>query len=242
LSWYRRVRQPGGAYFFTLVTHERRPLFAEERCRALLRTAIDEARKRRPFAIEAICLLPDHLHAIWKLPDGDSDYSTRWAQIKGRFSHDWLAAGDAMGESPGGGAARVGGERPPYTCGAMGESPGGGAARVGAERPPYADRTDAIYVGDPSNVGWAIGPRGQSRTSRREAPVWQRRFWEHALRDEEDYLRHVEYIHFNPVKHGLAARPMDWEWSSFRRYVREGLFEPTWGEQEPPRIRGLERE
>jgi REP element-mobilizing transposase RayT len=107
MSWYRRIRTPGGTYFFTVVTHDRRPIFAEESARRLLHVAMDEARKRRPFVIDANCLLPDHIHAIWTLPEGDSDYSTRWAQIKGRFSHDYLATNAWANGPPYGAGARV---------------------------------------------------------------------------------------------------------------------------------------
>lgn len=62
-----------------------------------------------------------------------------------------------------------------------------------------------------------------------EEAVWQRRFWEHEIRSEEDFLRHMEYIHYNPVKHGLVQAPQGWVYSSFRRYMREGVYEPGWG-------------
>ncbi|HEX5313495.1 MAG TPA: transposase, partial [Gammaproteobacteria bacterium] len=62
-----------------------------------------------------------------------------------------------------------------------------------------------------------------------ERPVWQPRFWEHTIRDEEDFCRHLDYIHYNPVKHGYAGRPADWRWSSFRKFVRQGRYPPDWG-------------
>ena len=61
-----------------------------------------------------------------------------------------------------------------------------------------------------------------------EAAFWQRRFWEHTIRDERDFERHVDYIHFNPVKHGLVGRVRDWSHSSFHRYVRQGLLPADW--------------
>jgi putative transposase len=61
-----------------------------------------------------------------------------------------------------------------------------------------------------------------------EVALWQRRYWEHTIRDERDYERHVDYIHFNPVKHGLVARVRDWPYSSFHRYVREGILPEDW--------------
>jgi len=62
-----------------------------------------------------------------------------------------------------------------------------------------------------------------------ELALWQRRFWEHTIRDDNDFTRHVDYIHFNPVKHGLVLRVLDWPYSSFHRYVRQGLLPKDWG-------------
>jgi putative transposase len=71
--------------------------------------------------------------------------------------------------------------------------------------------------------------RSTSRQKKQEQSIWQRRFWEHWIRDEEDFARHVEYIHYNPVKHGLSRAPKDWEYSSFHRYVRNGSYDLHWG-------------
>lgn len=68
-----------------------------------------------------------------------------------------------------------------------------------------------------------------SRQSKQERAFWQRRFWEHLIRDNQDFVNHVEYIHYNPVKHGLVAAPKDWEHSSFHRYVQAGLYDELWG-------------
>jgi putative transposase len=68
-----------------------------------------------------------------------------------------------------------------------------------------------------------------SRAKNSEQAIWQRRFWEHMIRDDEDFRRHVEYIHYNPVKHGMVKAPMDWEYSSFRCYVRDGIYDRHWG-------------
>ncbi len=209
---YRRAHGPGGTFFFTVVTWNRRPLFAEEKARALLRTAIETTRERRPFTIDAVCLLPDHLHAIWTLPDGDRDFSTRWAQIKGRFSHDWLAwvrSGDG-GASP----ARQSGES---------------TGRAGLAPP---NKVQAAHAAGSAHVF--------SRPAKGEVKVWQKRFWEHQIRDDEDFRRHVEYIHYNPVKHGHATRPAEWPWSSFHRHVAEGKYDEAWGATEPTDLRGHE--
>ena len=71
-----------------------------------------------------------------------------------------------------------------------------------------------------------------SRRKRREAGIWQRRFWEHQVRNEEDYRQHMDYIHFNPVKHGLVRNVRDWPFSTFHRYVRQGIYTLDWGESE----------
>jgi len=165
---YRRIFYPGGMFFFTVVTERRRPILLEPPARQCLRAAMREVQARHPFKITAIVLLANHLHCIWKLPEGDSDFSIRWACIKMLFSKQWLAAG-------------------------------GNEARV-----------------------------SQSRRSHRERGVWQRRFWEHTIRDENDLIHHVNYIHYNPVKHGLSRCPHAWPHSSFHRWVKEGYYHENW--------------
>ena len=85
MSHFRRVRS-GRTYFFTLVAFRRLPILCEDAIRSSLRIAFDRTRLRRPFTIDAIVLLPDHLHCIWTLPDGDTDISTRWSQIKHHYA------------------------------------------------------------------------------------------------------------------------------------------------------------
>ncbi len=154
---YRRVRIPGGTYFFTVVTHERRPILCSPQSRAALRQAIVDTRRDRPFVSIAWVLLPDHLHTIWQLPEDDADYPTRWRLIKARFSR-----------------------------------------LIGPTLLPVE-----IVA---------------SRDKRAERYVWQRRYWEHVIRNEDDLRRHVDYIHYNPVKHGLAADPEAWPYSTYHRY------------------------
>ncbi len=160
---YRRARIKGGTYFFTVVTYQRERIFHNAGNIALLQECIQEVRDKRPFETDAFVLLPDHLHCVWTLPDGDCDFSTRWKLIKRNFSR---------------------------RCGKQFK-----------------------YGGPAQN----------------EPAVWQGRFWEHAIRDEDDYVRHVEYIHYNPVKHGLVKAPKDWPHSSFRRYVEDGVVDLNWG-------------
>jgi REP-associated tyrosine transposase len=141
---YRRTFLAGGTYFFTVNLAERRGALLTEHI-GLLRSAFRSVRTRHPFAIEAAVILPDHLHMIWTLPEGDAAFATRWRLVKSAFSHG-------------------------------------------------LPRSEAISA---------------SRIAKGERGIWQRRYWEHALRDEDDFLRHVDYIHFNPVKHGHAARVQD---------------------------------
>jgi len=166
MSCYRRALT-GTSYFFTVVTHKRRPILCDEPVRQALRTAIERVRRHLPFQLDAMVLMPDHLHCVWTLPNDDPNFSTRWSQIKHHVS---------------------------YSC-----------------RDLYPDSLS------------------RSRQRKREAPIWQRRFWEHQIRDEIDMERHIDYIHFNPVKHGLVATVSAWPYSSFARYVRAGIYPEDWG-------------
>ncbi len=76
----------------------------------------------------------------------------------------------------------------------------------------------------------ACFPQSPSRQRQRLSGVWQKRFWEHLVRDEDDLVRHVDYIHYNPVKHGLVTRAAEWPWSTFHRYVRKGIYRRDWGQ------------
>jgi putative transposase len=166
---YRRLFIPGGTFFFTVVTHQRRRFLTDELARDCLHKAIDTVRVDRPFTVNAVVLLPDHLHTIWTLPEGDSNYPARWKRIKAEFTQLYLKSGGKDGF------------------------------------------------------------RSASRRKRKERGIWQRRYWEHTIRDEDDLERHFDYIHYNPVKHGLVTRPIDWQWSSFHRCVREGIYPAHWG-------------
>ena len=136
-----------------------------------LRVAVRRVRERRPFAIDAWVVLPDHIHCLWTLPAGDSDFDRRWYAIKVAFSKSL----------------------------------------------PAFERRSGVMV--------RRGERG----------IWQRRYWEHTIRDDRDYAAHMDYIHFNPVKHGLAMTPGEWPFSSFRRCIADGLYPAEWlgGADEP---------
>jgi putative transposase len=164
---YRRLQLPGWTYFFTVVTHGRRPILGTEAAVSVMREAFRSVRATRPFTLDAIVILPDHLHCLWTLPENDADYTTRWRLVKTWFTK-------------------------------------------------HAS-TDLRGVNNPSS------------SHRGEQPVWQHRYWEHAIRDEQDYARHLDYIHWNPVKHGYAASPAEWPYSSFQRFVAAGLYPANWG-------------
>ncbi|MBU0651866.1 MAG: transposase [Proteobacteria bacterium] len=185
---YKRNFLPGGTFFFTVVTHGRRPWLCAERARNSLRMAIREVRARRPFAIEAWVLLPDHMHCLWELPEGDHDFSVRWRLIKTRVSRECAEA---------------------------------------------LEETAVEIVGCVSD---SVTHKNNSRMRRKESDLWQRRFWEHAIRDERDYAAHCDYIHYNPVKHGLCKSPGDWPYSTFHRFVRQGTYPVDWGAGVEPKI------
>ena len=154
---YRRVFVPGGCYFFTVNLLDRDSRLLVDHI-GNLRDAVRETKHRFPFEIDAMVILPDHIHAVWTLPEGDADFSVRWRWIKIRFSRSI----------------------------------------------PKGERLDAV------------------RTARGERGIWQRRYWEHLIRDERDLSNHIDYCWFNPVKHGHVANAEDWPYSSFHRDHRDG--------------------
>src|SRR5689334_1959829 len=89
---YRRNFVPGGTYFFTVTLADRSSCALLDHIDAL-RAAFRITRRERPFTIDAIVILPEHLHAIWTLPQGDADFSGRWKRIKAHFTHSLVAAG-----------------------------------------------------------------------------------------------------------------------------------------------------
>lgn len=173
MSNYRRVWVPGGTYFFTVNLLERRRRLLVEHI-DLLRDAFRAARAARPFHLLAIVVLPDHLHCVSRLPDGDADNANRWAQIKSGFS-----------------------------------------------------RALPIYE-----------RRSSRRIAHQERGIWQRRYWEHLVRDDDDLRRVVDDVHINPVKHGDVARAADWPYASFRRWVATGVYPLDWA-VEPVVLEGM---
>jgi putative transposase len=158
MSNYHRPRIPGATIFFTVTLAERGSSLLVGEI-DLLRKAVATTRVERPFHIDAWVVLPDHIHCVWTLPDGDADYSTRWRLIKSRFS--------------------------------------------------------------------SVLPKGHLRPSHRkrsERGLWQRRFWEHHIRNEQDRDAHVHHCWNNPVKHGLVDAPENWPFSSIHRDRKIGWF------------------
>ena len=140
---YRRLYVPGGTYAFTVCLEDRRSRLLTDRVDDLHRS-IARVQLKHPFDTIAWAILPDHIHAIWTLPESEHDFSTRWRLIKHGFTR-------------------------------------------------------------------AVGQTG----------IWQNRFWEHLIRDDADLGAHMDYIHWNPVKHGYVADPANWPHSSWHRYKHE---------------------
>ena len=83
-------------------------------------------------------------------------------------------------------------------------------------------------------------PQSAARVRERRRGVWQAKYWEHTLEDEDDFERHFDYIHFNPVKHGYVSAPYDWKPSSFHRWVRKGVYDPDWGQRQELNFRDVQ--
>jgi putative transposase len=160
MSNYRRLYMPGGTYFFTVNLRHRDARLLVDEIDAL-RAAYRKVQLTWPFTTVAICVLPNHLHCVWTLPEGDDDFSTRWKLIRTHFSKSLPRALDLA----------------------------------------------------PSR---RKGERG----------IWQRRFWERLVKDEDELQALVDYVHINPVKHGLVSEVSDWPYSSWHRaraeYVPKG--------------------
>ena len=161
---YKRIKINGGCYFFTVVLAQRHKNNLLIQYVDNLREVFKHIQQNHPFVMDAVVILPDHLHCIWQLPEGDADFSTRWRLIKSYFSRS-IKTGEHISDS---------------------------------------------------------------RQRKNERGIWQRRFWEHVIRDDNDYARHVEYIHYNPVKHGYVDKVKDWKYSSFHQWVARGIYSVDW--------------
>lgn len=181
---YRRWYESGGMFFLTIVTHERRQVLANDETVNDLREIVQFVQRDRPFDLLAHVVMPDHVHWLMQLPEGDTDYSFRVGRVKALFTKRYRAR-IVNGVSH--------------------------AKANGGQCPPYPDASVSL-----------------SRSKHRDSDVWQRRFWEHTIRNEDDFKKHVDYIHFNPVKHEVATCPHAWTNSSFEQWVKTNFYEPDW--------------
>ncbi|MFZ6745570.1 REP-associated tyrosine transposase [Undibacterium sp. JH2W] len=162
---YRRANVPGATYFFTVNLQDRKSQLLTEHV-DILRTAFRTVQQRYPFKIIAMVVMPEHLHAIWEMPEGDVDFSLRWSLIKVAFSK-------------------------------------------------ALPRQENIST---------------SREKKRERGIWQRRFWEHMIRNDEDLEKHISYLHYNPVKHGYVDQASAWAYSSLHKFMEQGMLDVNWGD------------
>lgn len=161
---YRRVHVPISSYFITINLADRNSSLLSHRINEL-RQSMVWVKTRHPFRLEAVVVMPNHLHFLMRLPEGDANYSQRISLIKGDFSKRIVKIEDISA----------------------------------------------------------------SRKAKRERNIWQRRFWEHWIRDERDFEFHINYIHNNPVKHGYVRRPSDWKYSSIHKFIEKGYVSEDWG-------------
>lgn len=169
MSHYRRANTTGASYFFTVLSYRRQRFLCDASVREALRAGIQAAQAKHPFTIDAWVLLPDHIHTVWTLPEGDANFAVRWQTIKRTVTHQ---------------------------CKGL------------LHRPEYMT---------------------PSKTKHGESTIWQRRYWEHQIRSDKDFENHVDYIHHNPVKHGLVERVADWPYSTFHKHVQRGVYPANWG-------------
>ena len=153
---YRDNRVPGGTFFFTVRLLDRGSSLLTDHISAF-GDAIRQARVRRPFHVDAWVVLPDHAHAMWTLPPGDHDCSSRWRAVKIAFSKALRKA--QLGNSP-------------------------------------------------------------------EGAIWERQYQQYRIQDERDYATLIDYMHTNPVRHGLCQGACDWPWSSLHRFLASGFNAP----------------
>ncbi len=161
---YRRTWCPGGTYFFTVNLLRRRAEPLLIRHIDVLRRSVGSVIRRYPFSIHGWVVLPDHMHCVIELPEGDANFALRWRLIKIGFS----------------------------------------------KALPRVERLSAV------------------RARRGERAIWQRRYWEHLIRDEADFQAYMDYVHFNPMKHGLVKTVADWPYSTFHRLVERGMYTRDW--------------
>ena len=161
---YRRLWCKGGTYFFTVNLQQRQNNNLLTEHIDLLRQAVRQVKHAHPFIIHAWVILPEHMHCIIELPEGDANFALRWRLIKLIFSR-------------------------------------------------ALPNTES---------------RCFNRQKRGERGIWQRRYWEHLIRDQADFNAHMDYVHFNPVKHGWVEQVSDWPYSTFHLLVKQGVYSSDW--------------
>jgi putative transposase len=174
MTEYRRNFVKGGSYFFTVALADRSQRLLVQHIDSL-REAFRCVKAEHSFVLDAMVVLPEHLHCIWTLPTGDANYPDRWRRIKAAFSRSL---------------------------------------------------PDCNF-------------RSRSKILKGERGIWQRRYWEHTLRNEDDWRRHMDYIHYNPVKHQHVARVANWPYSTFHRYVEVGTYPRDWAGSGQPNNVGV---
>ncbi|MFT5663035.1 MAG: putative transposase [Gammaproteobacteria bacterium] len=162
---YIRNRIKGGCYFFTVNLLERHQNHLLIEQIDLLRNVVRQVKHKYPFHIDGWVVLPEHMHFMFTLPQGDDDYATKIRPIKTLFSKNL----------------------------------------------PKTERRSTV------------------RQKRGERGIWQRRFWEHSIRDESDYKAHMDYLHNNPVKHSHVEQVKDWSYSTFHHLIKCQVYPENWG-------------
>lgn len=160
---YRRTYLSGATYFFTVNLLDRKSILLTTHI-SKLRQAFKKIKDEQSFSIDAIVILPDHLHTLITFPDSHANFSVLWNQLKGAFSRSIPC-------------------KEMITC---------------------------------------------SRKNKRERGIWQRRFWEHLIKDELDFEHHYNCIHYNPVKHGYVESPRQWKYSSIHKAIHSDILDEHW--------------
>ena len=163
---YRRLTTKGACYFFTLNLQNRQQTLLTDHIDTL-RNTINKVKHNHPFKLDALVILPEHLHILITLPRDDNNYAKRIMLIKTSFSRQ---------------------------------------------------------LPKEENIS-------KSRKSKRKRGIWQRRYWEHQIRNDEDYENHINYIHYNPVKHGYVNNANEWQYSTIHQYIKQGVITQNWGSE-----------
>ena len=166
MSNYIRDKTKGGCYFLTFNLYDRKSQLLITHVNEF-RHAFKKTKLLHSFELNAMVLLPDHVHMLITLSDENDKYANIVACLKTSFSRQ-------------------------------------------------------IPKSASENLT-------QSRVDKKERGIWQRRFWEHHIRNDDDYEQHVDYIHYNPVKHGYCLQPTEWEYSTIHKFISDGIYLKDWG-------------